>query len=69
MSGQHAGRQGAALTVQVLLARVCAELRAERRLLAAERAAWHAECDAAPTGRHAVALSYRASLDPAITPN
>jgi hypothetical protein len=53
VSGQHACQQGAALTVHVLLARVRAELRAERRLLAVERAAWRAERDAAPTGRHA----------------
>lgn len=53
MSGQHAGRQGAGLTVQVLFARVRAELRAERRQLAVERAAWQAACEAAPTGRHA----------------
>jgi hypothetical protein len=53
VSGQHAGRQGAGLTVQVLFARVRAELRAERRQLAVERAAWQAEREAAPTGRHA----------------
>lgn len=53
MSGQHANRQGAAVTVQQLLARVRAELRAERCQVAADLAALRAERDAAPTGRHA----------------
>lgn len=60
--GQHANRQGAALTVHVLLARVRAELRDERRQLAAQRRAWLAEQNATPTGRHAA--TRRASRPP-----
>jgi hypothetical protein len=53
MTGQHANRHGAMVTVQRLLAKVHAEVRADLARLDHERAALAAERAAQPTGRHA----------------
>lgn len=53
MRGQHANRQGAAVTVGRLLGRIRAELAAERVVVAAEWAAYKAQSWAKPSGRHA----------------
>jgi hypothetical protein len=54
MKGQHANRQGAAITVGLLLGKIRAEVAAERAALWVERAALKAQGWANSTGKHAL---------------